>query len=376
MTSRRDFARSAGGFGFGAVLGIVPPFGQGARPLTAAPATAAPAWADVRAYGARGDGKTDDTAAIQRVLDERSAGVVYLPPGGYVVTRTLRVRSAVSIVGDGPRGSYLLPRMTDGSPTLEIGFPDGTERLRGMRLADFTIRGRGTAATAAGGLRLHAVYDGLVENVRIETLGWGLECDRAIAMQFDKLTVTGMSSEGGLSGEGVYLYNQSNGCLFNNLRSGDHAGAALRLGDGQDLTLVAPVIESTRASAIVVGARQDGTFVECRGVTILNPYFEKNRPHDMAFLRGTPPTIIGGYWGPLHRDYFSPFRHHVPITAIGCAFPRTRNGVLHIDRPNASALFLGCTFNGEVANFSDPVYRDSASIRVMDATGDRTIGGA
>ncbi len=43
-------------------------------------------------YNARGDGKTDDTAAIQRALDAVPSGnrVIYLPAGTYLVSRQLR----------------------------------------------------------------------------------------------------------------------------------------------------------------------------------------------------------------------------------------------------------------------------------------------
>ena len=40
----------------------------------APPPLAAGGWIDVQQNGARGDGQTDDTAALQRVLDEHSAG--------------------------------------------------------------------------------------------------------------------------------------------------------------------------------------------------------------------------------------------------------------------------------------------------------------
>lgn len=46
-------------------------------------------------FGAKGDGKTDDTAAIQQAIDAaRRAGkeaLAYLPPGHYVITRTLKI---------------------------------------------------------------------------------------------------------------------------------------------------------------------------------------------------------------------------------------------------------------------------------------------
>ena len=51
-------------------------------------------WLDVqRDYGAVGDGKIDDTAALQRGLDDirehKKACVLYLPAGTYRITRTL-----------------------------------------------------------------------------------------------------------------------------------------------------------------------------------------------------------------------------------------------------------------------------------------------
>ncbi len=52
-------------------------------------------WIDVKDYGAKGDGTTDDTASIQAAIDEfQSAGhggVVYMPPGRYKITSNLTI---------------------------------------------------------------------------------------------------------------------------------------------------------------------------------------------------------------------------------------------------------------------------------------------
>ena len=373
MTTRRDFTAGAGAFGLGAGLAALGRLAGPAAPTP--PPHSGLAWVNVRNEGVRGDGETDDTEALQKVFTERSGGVIYFPGGVYRISRTIRVPHAVSIVGDGGRATYLHSRITDGSPVLEIGHADFSERLRSVRIADLTVRGVEEGRLRSGGIRLHAFYDSLVSGVRIETMGWGLECHRAISVQFDNLVVTGMRDGGGLPGDGVYLYGQSNGCLFNNLRSADHSAAAIRLGDGQNLTLVAPVIESVRSPAVVIGRERDGRYVKCRGVTLLNPYFEKNRPHDLLFLRGTPPTIIGGYWGPLHRNYVSPIASQLPVTAIGCDFPAAPGGALRVTRPNAAGLFLGCTFSGEVATFAEPALRRSARLRILGAEGERMVGG-
>lgn len=56
---------------------------------------------DVTAYGARADGKTDDTAAFQRALDAagKKGGVVSVPPGGYLIAGSLSIPEGVTLQG-------------------------------------------------------------------------------------------------------------------------------------------------------------------------------------------------------------------------------------------------------------------------------------
>ncbi len=56
----------------------------------------------VRDYGAKGDGKTDDTAAFQKALDiarQAGGGVVYAPRGNYYFAGHLNVPDAVTLKG-------------------------------------------------------------------------------------------------------------------------------------------------------------------------------------------------------------------------------------------------------------------------------------
>ena len=56
---------------------------------------------DVTAFGAKGDGKTNDSQAIQAALDSASMGdTVYIPKGTYLV-RTIRLVPNVHLVADG-----------------------------------------------------------------------------------------------------------------------------------------------------------------------------------------------------------------------------------------------------------------------------------
>src|ERR1700744_2597465 len=56
----------------------------------------------VNDYGAKGDGKTDDTAAFQKALDtagQAGGGVVYAPRGNYFFAGHLNVPNGVTLKG-------------------------------------------------------------------------------------------------------------------------------------------------------------------------------------------------------------------------------------------------------------------------------------
>ncbi len=64
-------------------------------------------------FGAKGNGVTDDTAALQAAFDEAAKGTVnstlYLPAGTYLITRTLTINNHinVSIVGADPKTTVI-----------------------------------------------------------------------------------------------------------------------------------------------------------------------------------------------------------------------------------------------------------------------------
>lgn len=110
--TRREFVAAvlAGG---GAAGGILWGWSDASGEERAAPRTQT---YDVRAFGARGDGRTDDTAAIQRAVDAaaRTGGVVKFPPATYMVTG-VQLPAGITLDGYGatlkrppvPRGGQL-----------------------------------------------------------------------------------------------------------------------------------------------------------------------------------------------------------------------------------------------------------------------------
>ncbi|MBI5902738.1 MAG: right-handed parallel beta-helix repeat-containing protein [Deltaproteobacteria bacterium] len=75
-------------------------------------------WRDVRAYGAVGDGVTDDTAAIQAALDDipYTGGKVFIPFGTYKVSSTLTASNTTELFGVGANGSII----STASPTAHV----------------------------------------------------------------------------------------------------------------------------------------------------------------------------------------------------------------------------------------------------------------
>jgi len=77
------------------------------------------------AYGAVGDGVTDDTTAIQAAIDAAETaggGIVFLPEGSYLVTSGLTLPSEVSLWGSGGEASVVGYSATTGSAlTVESG---------------------------------------------------------------------------------------------------------------------------------------------------------------------------------------------------------------------------------------------------------------
>ncbi|MGB2824366.1 MAG: glycosyl hydrolase family 28-related protein, partial [Phycisphaerae bacterium] len=100
-------------------------------------------WLNVRRFGAKGDGKADDTEALQRALDQvRSGSTVYLPAGTYRVTETLTLKGpliGVLIVGHGG-GTRIV---WDGAAGSNVFTDDGVSYSRFVGL---TFDGRNKAA--------------------------------------------------------------------------------------------------------------------------------------------------------------------------------------------------------------------------------------
>src|ERR1017187_3173269 len=100
-----------------------------ATPLSTMPAPLPPAipslppaetWVDVHSLGVTGDGKTDDTAAIQRAIGQHR--VLYFPSGQYNVSDTLTLKPDTVLIGLHPTLTQF--DLLDGAPGFQgVGSP-------------------------------------------------------------------------------------------------------------------------------------------------------------------------------------------------------------------------------------------------------------
>jgi hypothetical protein len=84
---------------------------------------------DVSASGIKADGKTDDTAAIQKALDvaAKQGGAVRLPAGKYLVAGSLKIPEGVALVGSNQAPVYIEPLI--GTVILATGGRDKEDAL-------------------------------------------------------------------------------------------------------------------------------------------------------------------------------------------------------------------------------------------------------
>ena len=112
--------------------------------------TPATSFVSVKSAGAKGDGVTDDTAALQAVFDKATAGqIVYFDHGAYLVTDTVKVPKNIKITGE------IWPLiMADGKsfndmknpkPVFQVGQPGDTGAVE---MSDLIFETKGPAPGA------------------------------------------------------------------------------------------------------------------------------------------------------------------------------------------------------------------------------------
>ncbi len=116
--------------------------------LTVAAKPAARRVVNARDLGAKGDGLTDDTAALEAAFKQAApGGTLLLPPGTYALSKTLEIPEDIVLQGAGMRQTVIanlqVPTIEPRTLTETRSAFEGRDLLRGMRtfaLRDLTLR--------------------------------------------------------------------------------------------------------------------------------------------------------------------------------------------------------------------------------------------
>ena len=92
---------------------------------------------DVRYYGAKGDGVTDDAAAFQATMNAASSGsTVFVPPATYRIGSTVKLKSGVTLWG--PGATLYMPAGSSTTVLLNVDGTSGTA-IVGLRLSSDVV---------------------------------------------------------------------------------------------------------------------------------------------------------------------------------------------------------------------------------------------
>lgn len=107
-------------------------------------------WYSVKRFGARGDGTTDDTVAVQAAIN--AGGVTYFPPGTYLVT-TLEAKLGMVLAGL-TRSAYAYPVPAAQSSTLKLKsgtnghLLHGADGINNVQIHDLALNGNKAGNTS------------------------------------------------------------------------------------------------------------------------------------------------------------------------------------------------------------------------------------
>lgn len=145
------------------------------EPLSAMPAPRAPAirdlptvadWVNARTVGVAGNGKADDTAAIQRAIDTNR--VLYFPTGFYKVTAPLKLRSDSILIGLHPAiTQFYVPDENPGHSGVGTVVPIVESPQRGDNVLSGIGLFTGRVNPRAAALLWRSGENSLVEDVKI-----------------------------------------------------------------------------------------------------------------------------------------------------------------------------------------------------------------
>jgi len=270
----------------------------------------------VKDYGAKCDGVTDDTTAIQACLNGAPEGSYVYFPSTCMINNELTVTRKLTLQGTGTGKATLkkLPTFPD-VPALTIG--DGTNGLSGVSLFDFFINGNKDAGAQGSGLKLQKLGSFNLTNFKSSNnKRWGMLRD------------------------GLWLSTMSNVSIIDN-------GTPPTIVDG-----------SITVAAIGGGVKDTFVIRETSDLTVLNFNSNRNSNTQMLWDNATSATNrmvayyqLGGEYGTNDAAEYLEDVIHSPVVRLRCA---DRSGFIGVRFNSATDTYVNdLQIGSTVGTFSD-----------------------
>ena len=121
-------------------------------------------YVSVKDFGVVGDGKTDDTLALQKALDEiKGKGKLMMPEGTFLVSNTISIPSETHLVGEG-KHTIIKMRHDVGRDTTLMRTGSRGDKKENIVLEDFTLDFNRDRWTKSGGETLKDTDGGDQDN--------------------------------------------------------------------------------------------------------------------------------------------------------------------------------------------------------------------
>jgi polygalacturonase len=228
-----------------------------ARALAVLPTPVVPARVfNVDDYGARGDGRADDTRAVQaaiRAAARAGGGTVHLPSGTYRISH-LRLAAAVTLRGAGVTSTTIQAIGKSGVPTV------AAHGVANIGLSNLKIEGRGVAGGGGDEILVKLVD---AANVRVSKIhinraqGIGMQVEGAESARgvYDRIRISNTFIRGnGFHGVALWFFAGPHHNQVSNLITDTSDGPGLMLDAGTTVGSGTGVSDNTLTNIIILRA--------------------------------------------------------------------------------------------------------------------------
>ena len=269
---------------------------------------------NVLRYGATGDGRTDDTRALQNAIDAAAAAnfsfAVYLPTGDYVINAPLSFKGAsrksIVMVGDGGAFGIRNTKVTAGRSWSGASMIQSDRvRKNGWTIENIWFD---AASRVKCILNLEEFNHVVVRGCRISDSTGTVDGDRVGAITLKNSWVSRLENcviAG--CGDGIYCGENTNNINIWGCSVVLNDGVGLRMRNSYGINISGSVFEDNARCGILLDI--------CRGAWISGNYFETNGRAGYKYTKGETRTIRADI---IANGWISPeIRNAEPCRGIG-----------------------------------------------------------